>query len=68
MINIVSNRVVLGVVAAFTTSAIYQSRKANGNLCMDPKLSTLVFGENYGSAQNNDQFRIQPSNIRGYQY
>jgi len=68
MISIVSNQVVLGVTAAFATSAIYYKRKADGNLCMDPKLSVLVFGENYDSAQNINQFRIQPSNIRGYQY
>ena len=69
MINIISNQVVVGVVVVFTTSAIYRSRKASGNLCMDPKLSVLVLGVNHGSAQNNNQFRIHhASNIRGYPY
>jgi hypothetical protein len=61
MIANVSNRVVLGALSAVATSAILFQRKANGNLCMDPKLSIFLFGDN-GSAENNDKFRIQPSN------
>ena len=69
MISIISNQVVVGVVVVFTTSAIYHSRKANGNLCLDPKLSAWVLGVNHGSAQKNNQFRIHhASNIRGYQH
>ena len=59
MTSIVSNQVVVGVVVAFTTSAVYHSRKVNGNLCMDPKLSALVLGVNHGSAQKNTQSTMQ---------